>query len=174
MTKPSDGDPDFGGEVTPASSKIAGKRPPQNAPSWMWHAFAEYKLGVNEVAGPKANPRIVEYHKATNLGMNPMAFSDETPWCSSFVNFVMEQAGEKTTKSAMARSWLKWGQSVHPPVYGAIAVFWRGQPQGISGHVAFYVGEEGSNIWVLGGNQYNSVSFAKYPRMRLLGYRMPA
>lgn len=172
MTDNRDGDPDFAGEVTPARSTPAGKRPPQNAPAWMFHAFAEYKAGVKEVAGKTANPRIVEYFKATNLGANPIAFSDETPWCSAFVNFIMQQSGQKSTRSAMARSWMNWGKQAKPE-YGAVTVFWRTDPKSISGHVAFYVGEEGSNIWVLGGNQFNSVSFAKYPRQRLLGYRMP-
>jgi len=166
------GDPDFDGEVTPARHTLGEKRPPHNAPSWMWHAYAEFKRNVHELPGKDANARILEYFKATNLGMNPLAYSDETPWCSAFANFVMQEAGYPTTKSASARSWLKWGQQ-SKPVYGAVTVFWRTNPSSISGHVAFYVGEEGSNIWVLGGNQNNSVSFAKYPRMRLLGYRMP-
>lgn len=172
MTTSSD-DPDFDGEVTPARHTLGDKRPPHNAPAWMWHAYAEFKRGVKEIPGSAANPRIVEYLKATDIGSNPMASSDETPWCSAFVNFVMLQAGIPRTRSAMARSWMHWGKQAKPE-YGAVVVFWRTTQTSISGHVGFFVGEEGSNIWVLGGNQMNSVSFAKYPRTRLLGYRMPA
>ena len=165
-------DPDFDGEVTPARHTLGEKRPPHNAPPWMWHAYAEFKRDVHEVAGKDANPIITNYFKATSMGMSPMAYSDETPWCSAFVCHVMQESGYQTTRSASARSWMNWGKQ-SAPQYGAITVFWRGTPTSISGHVAFYVGEEGSNIWVLGGNQNNSVCFAKYPRMRLLGYRMP-
>ncbi|KKK66354.1 hypothetical protein LCGC14_2964930, partial [marine sediment metagenome] len=43
------------------------------------------------------------------------ASEDETPWCSSFVNFCVCEAGYnpiKETGSARARSWLSWGVGV--------------------------------------------------------------
>lgn len=159
-------------DVSARTDHIIDKRPPEDAPAWVWHAYAEFKRGVHEIPGKDANARILQYFKATNIGANPIAFLDETPWCSAFACFVMEASGVKSTKSCSARSWMNWGKSV-PAQYGAVVVFWRTAKTSISGHVGFYVGEEGSNIWVLGGNQNNSVSFAKYPRGRLLGYRMP-
>lgn len=170
-------DPDYGGEVTPAQIKTGSHRPPPSAPDWVLHAYAEYRLGVHEVPGTKANPRITGYFKATSLAGNPLASSDETAWCSAFVCWCMEQSGIRSTRNTMARSWLKWGTPLpldQEPPYGAVCIFWRGLPQSASGHVGLYAGSEGPSIWVLGGNQFNSVSFAKYPRMRLLGYRWPA
>jgi hypothetical protein len=38
-------------------------------------------------------------------------------------------------------------------------------------HVGFYAGTEGERILVLGGNQRNSVSIARYAKSRLLGVR---
>jgi uncharacterized protein (TIGR02594 family) len=170
-------DPDFDGEITPARVKTGSHRPPPAAPEWVLNAYAEYKRGVHEVPGPGANPRVLEYFKATSLKGNPLASSDETAWCSAFVCWCLEQSGIRSTRNTMARSWLQWGTPMpldKEPPYGAVAIFWRGVPQGASGHVGFYAGREGGQLWILGGNQFNSVSLAKYPAMRLLGYRWPA
>ena len=137
---------------------------------WFEIAMQELERGVSEVPGSGANPRIVEYLRSTSLG-GAMASSDETPWCSAFVNFCVEKAGFAGTDSAMARSWLNWGRGTHNPATGCIVVFERGAPP--SGHVAFYVSESGGMIKVLGGNQGNKVSIQEYARGRLLGFRVP-
>jgi uncharacterized protein (TIGR02594 family) len=138
--------------------------------AFAWFDIAMRELGTSEIAGAGDNPRIVEYLRSTSLG-GAMAANDETPWCSAFVNFCVEQAGFAGTDSASARSWLHWGRQTVVPVTGCIAVFKRGDPP--SGHVAFYVSESGGSIKVLGGNQGDKVCFAPYPRERLLGYRVP-
>lgn len=135
-----------------------------------WFDIAKKELGVAELHGPRDNPRIVEYLRSTSL-RGDMASNDETPWCSAFVNFCIEQSGFAGTDSAMARSWLKWGRSTDKPLTGCIAVFKRGEPP--SGHVAFFVADYGNNISVLGGNQGDKVSIAQYPASNLLGYRVP-
>lgn len=137
---------------------------------WFDIAMQELKRGVSEVSGSGANPRIVEYLRSTSLG-GAMAATDETAWCSAFVNFCVEKAGFAGTDSAMARSWLKWGRGADTPVTGCIVVFERGAPP--SGHVAFYVSESGGKIKVLGGNQGNKVSIIAYDKARLLGFRVP-
>jgi uncharacterized protein (TIGR02594 family) len=137
---------------------------------WFDFALLEYQQNIAEVAGPGAHPRIVQYLRSTSLNA-AMAASDETPWCSAFVNFCVEQTGYAGTDSAMARSWLHWGKPTDRPVPGCIVVFSRGEPP--SGHVAFYVGQTADQIRVLGGNQGNRISFSDYPKERLLGFRVP-
>ena len=141
---------------------------------WFDIATAELGKGVSEKKGAAANPRIVDYLQSTGLSAT-MATSDETAWCSAFVNFCVEQAGFEGTNSASARSWLKWGVETDKPVPGCICVFERGAPP--SGHVAFFVSESGDDVEVLGGNQGNAVSIRKYPKKkpgsRLLSYRVP-
>ena len=141
-------------------------------PEWMTFAKAELAAGVREASGGADNPRILEYHRATRLG-SPEANHDETSWCSSFANWCMMQAGYPRTHSAMARSWLTWGQPLAKPRYGCVTVFWRESPNGPFGHVGFYVSETRNHILLLGGNQDDAVSEAKQPRIRLLGYRWP-
>ena len=137
---------------------------------WPWLKIARQELGVAEKPGATHNPRIIEYLKSTTLG-SPENQQDETPWCSAFVNWVLQKAGvEPRTNSAWARSWLNWGVATDNPIPGTIAVFSRGQN---AGHVAFYLDEDEDRIKVLGGNQGNAVSVAWYPRTALLGYREP-
>jgi uncharacterized protein (TIGR02594 family) len=132
-------------------------------------ALQELVAGVAEVPGPADNPRIGEYHKAAGIGPD-----DETSWCSSFVNWCHKQAGGEGTGNPAARSWIHWGKVTTQPKPGDVVVFWRGTRDGWQGHVAFYLGETGSAIIVLGGNQGDRVSVAAYSRERLLSYRRTA
>jgi hypothetical protein len=71
--------------------------PPTVTP-WMDIATAE--LGVHENSMPGQHTRrIVEYHKTTTFSAN----DDETPWCASFVNWVLIRSGRNGTNSARAR-----------------------------------------------------------------------
>jgi len=130
--------------------------------------IAERELGTKEIKGGEHNPRVVEYHQATSLG----ASDDETPWCSSFVAWVVEQAGVVGTNSAAARSWLDWGVPVDTPEPGCIVVLKRGNSSW-QGHVGFYAGETESAVEILGGNQSDEVNLTLYPKTRVLGYRVP-
>jgi uncharacterized protein (TIGR02594 family) len=137
-----------------------------------WLTIARREVGVREVPGANANPRIIEYLASCPGLPADMRSSDETPWCSAFVNWVMRESGVTGTRRANARSWLTWGQACEPQ-RGAVAVFSR-PPDPASGHVAFFERREGERVIVLGGNQGNAVSVAAYPASRLLGYRWPA
>lgn len=133
-----------------------------------WYEIAKGELGTTEIAGPEHNPRIVEYQQATSLG----ASDDETPWCASFVNWCLQQAGIAGTNSAAARSFLNWGREIKTPVEGCIVVLKRGNSSW-QGHVGFYVGEIGDRVNLLGGNQGNKVSIKGYKKEDILGYRLP-
>lgn len=126
-------------------------------------AQAELALGVKEIAGVQDNPRIVLYHSGTSGGAAP----DETAWCSSFVNYCVEQAGIRGTDSKWARSWHdgRWGQDVTGDPHPGDIVVWRRQTDTQDGgHVAFFVEMIGNDqIRVLGGNQQNSVCITTYP-----------
>src|SRR5689334_4192018 len=101
-----------------------------------WMEIAKKELGQHEVAGAKNNnPRIMEYLRS--VGNYP---NDETPWCSSFVHWVMNQAGIKGTGRNTARSWLQWGKPLASPEYGCITVLTRGESTW-QGHVGFYICE---------------------------------
>lgn len=128
-----------------------------------FYRVAKSQMGIQELSGKQHNKKIVEYHACTSL----RATDDETPWCASFVNWVMKQVGVNGTNSAAARSFSKWGNELKTPVKGCVVVFTR---KG-GGHVAFYHSEDNNFIYCLGGNQSNSVNISAYRKDRLLGYR---
>ena len=139
-------------------------------PEWYRLARRELADGIEEWGEPgEHNPRIIEYHASVPAGFT----ENEVPWCSSFVNWCMEQAGITGTNSAAARSWERWGKKLAEPKVGAIAVFWRESKTSGLGHVGFFVSEKTHSITVLGGNQGDRVSVAAYPKEKLLGYRWP-
>lgn len=129
-------------------------------------ALLELGDGVSELKGSDHNPRILEYHATTTL----RATEDEVPWCSSFVNWCVEREHAEGTKSAAARSWLKWALPLHNPVLGCVVVLSRGANPA-SGHVGFWVGERRGKVYVLGGNQGDRVSIARFPVASVLAYR---
>jgi uncharacterized protein (TIGR02594 family) len=131
--------------------------------------IAQKEIGVSEVPGPRSNPRIVEYHKATSL--DPKLRNDNTPWCSSFVNWVVQQGGLMGTNSASALSWRQWGNDAHGPSLGAIAVLDYGSGHG---HVAFVAGvTTAGRVILLGGNQSDQVRYSVFGASRIVGYRVP-
>lgn len=129
-------------------------------------ALAEY--GQKEIAGDVHNMRIVRY--STEIG-NTWVKTDEVHWCSEFVNWVLKQAGIKGTNSAVARSFITWGEMTTKPELGDIAVFWRPPRGSNNGHIGFYIAETESHIWLLGGNQNDEVNIKQIPKSQLLTYR---
>lgn len=135
------------------------------------YSVARRQLEKNwhEVAGPKSNPLITQVYKSVDGLDNLELNDDEIPWCSCFVNWCIQQAGGRGTRSAMARSWLNWGNSSKGNV-GDIVVLTRGNSK-TQGHVGFLVKKGLVSIEVLGGNQTNNVTVQKFARTRVLGYR---
>jgi uncharacterized protein (TIGR02594 family) len=127
--------------------------------------IARAELGVTEVPGAGDNPRIVAYHATTGGGKEP----DSVPWCSSFVNFCVEQASQKGTDSKAARSWMTWGRATTDFFPGCIVVLERGAPP--QGHVGFFVGTENGRIRLLSGNQGDRVSIASFDPQLVLAIR---
>lgn len=138
-------------------------KPTDMSPPWMIIAYGE--IGQKEADGDEDNPEIVEYHTATNMGPRP----DSVPWCASFVSWCLEKCGIKSTRSAWARSYLLYG-SPYFNKEGSICVFKRGLT---SGHVGFFVKEDKNMIWILGGNQHDSVNVTAFPKADLLAVRYP-
>lgn len=134
--------------------------------AWLFRAYNE--IGVHETPGPEATARIVEYHATTTL----RATSDEVPWCAAFVGWCLKQAGITPTASAAARSYLNWGYPMNEPREGCIAVLLRGNDPRY-GHVGFWVGEDGDNIKLLGGNQGDKVCIELFDKRKVVAYRWP-
>lgn len=135
-------------------------------PAWFRLAWQERVAGVKEIPGHEANPEIIKYGESVSLDID----SDETPWCSSFVNWCVQESDNKGTNSARARSWLNWGFHIERPHFGCVVVLSRGTSP-TAGHVGFFVTKDENDVLILGGNQSNSVNISRYPASRVLGYR---
>jgi uncharacterized protein (TIGR02594 family) len=134
-----------------------------------WMACAVKELGVAQFPAGQSNPRITQYHDATNL----RGYDDKASWCSSFVNWCLAGAGIEGTGSALARSWLDWGTPLAAPMPGCIAVLYRDDPASWKGHVGFYLRADAEHVHLLGGNQLEQVRVHFYLLECVLAYRWP-
>ncbi len=128
---------------------------------WMETALGE--IGVSEVKGMhKANPRILEYFKASMFWGKDDS-GGKNAWCGSFVAWVMKKNNiQPVAKAFRAKEWKNFGETIDEPVYGAIGI--KSRKGG--GHVAFIVGqsEDGKKYFMLGGNQKDKVQISEYPK----------
>lgn len=139
--------------------------------------MAERYIGIKEIAGADNSARIMSW--LTLDATWPQ--NDETPWCSAFVNEICWQLRLPRSKSLLARSWLGVGVAIDIEQAWAgfdVVILQRGSgtqpgPENMTapGHVGFYAGHNETLIELLGGNQADSVSVARYPRTRILGIR---
>lgn len=162
--------------LKPSSTPIVKILTP--AAPWMEIAIAELGVVTDTLPG-KHNKRIIEYHKTTTL----KATDDETAWCSSFVNWVLKQAGYTGTNSAAAKSWVTWGVAVDTPTTGNVIVIKQKIKPGTnqatgstSGyHVGFFISKSDKYITILGGNQTHQVKYSnfKVSSFDVIAYRKP-
>lgn len=136
-----------------------------------WLRVSLSLLGVKQFSGGASNPAIDGRDGVLEVDYN----SDETAWCGLHVGYCIKQAlsEEPLPENLLgARNWLGFGEEADAKM-GSILVFWRESPSSWKGHVGFYYGETEKDYLVLGGNQSDSVSIAKYSKSRLLGARWP-
>lgn len=141
---------------------------------WMEIAWAD--AGVEEVSGPRANPRIVEYFRAVG---RPEITSDEIAWCAAAAGYYLLKAGIPIDqipkkKRLLARSFAEIGTPLPKDQLrvGALAVLSRGSNPAY-GHVGFVVGWTEDTIILLGGNQANKVCTQHFSRKRIVALRWP-
>lgn len=149
-----------------AASGNQGKLAMQQ-PDWLVWAWREF--GVLEVPGNGSNARIIEMFQTVG---HSSIDDDEVAWCAAFLGACLERSGRASTRSLRARSYLSWGDLIEMPRFGAIAVLSRGSNPAL-GHVGFVLGETDAQVFLLGGNQANSVNVTAFEKSRVLSYRWP-
>ena len=142
-----------------------------------WLEVALGELGVWETPGREHTYRILEYHSTTTLGDWGRS-RDETPWCSSYVNWCVSQYADGTG-NALARSWLRWGRACEPGL-GCVCVIKRrrrgsDRRTGSRGgwHVGFFINYSRGGVVLLSGNAQNRVGIDTYSKRNyeVLAYR---
>lgn len=133
----------------------------QKRAPWMEFALHEAERWAGKKEDEIGKER--NYHRLVNPknGLKSLTGSNN-PWCASFVNWCLMQAGYPTSHSpASSQSFLSDKNFVRldRPVYGSIVVWSNflestGKPDG-TGHVGFLYGTNA----VLGGNQSDAINF---------------
>jgi uncharacterized protein (TIGR02594 family) len=140
--------------------------------------LAQRFLGLAEVPGVASDPQILAMLRRDAS----WPAGDDVPWCSAFAGHVcwLLDLPRPRSRSLAARSWLTVGRPV--PLDEArpgfdVVVLRRGHnspgPEVLEapGHVGFFAGDLGDDVLVLGGNQSDAVSVARFPSAHVLGVR---
>lgn len=135
--------------------------------------MAASQLGVKEIPGSGSNKTVEEYLDYGNSSSNKdSGLSDAIPWCAGFVAWCLEKVGMGSTNSLMARSYESWGiTSKKAPLPGDIVTFYRNGLSSGQGHVGFFLKEDSSYVWVLGGNQDDEVNVTRHSKSRMTDIR---
>ena len=133
-----------------------------------WIVEARRYVGMTEIPGKQHNPTIQNWLRTLKAWWS----DDETPWCGTFVAYCCRVAGRTVPKDWFrALAWAEAGERLTAPAYGCIAVFNRAG----GGHVGFVVGRDrDGNLMILGGNQGNKVSIARFAKDRVVAYVWPS
>lgn len=140
----------------------------ENEKDLPWLIEARKHTGLKEIVGKMHNSTIQRWLRELGAWWS----DDETPWCGTYVAWCLKKAVRKLPKHwYRAKEYENYGTRLTRPAYGCIAVMSR---QG-GGHVGFVVGEvsKGGDLLILGGNQGNAVSIARFPRSRITAYVWP-
>lgn len=132
------------------------------------YVYALQEWGTKAIAGATHEPEVLRYFAEIGAAW---VKDDETAWCAAFVNWCLMKAGLKYSAALNARSFLTYGTPTTTPVLGDIVVLWRIARSGPYGHVGFFVKETNGYVYLLAGNQSNTVNITAYDKTYLLGYR---
>lgn len=133
-------------------------------------------IGIAEQAGADSNKVILDFARRADIAWYK---SDETAWCAIFVNAMCDIVGLPETKSALAKSFLKWGKSISieeaaKDNTNVIAIFHRGNPNSHTGHVGILkqISDDRKTALILGGNQSDKVCVQSFKLdNKFIGFR---
>lgn len=135
-----------------------------------WGVILNAKMGLHEARDKAALQAFLKSDGAT------LGDPSKLPWCGDLVETCQLNAGFGPVPGNpyLARNWLKYGVKAERG-YMVIAVAYRGDPDGTSGHVFYPVGisKDGSRVRARGGNQQNQIGDVWIATERILGYRKP-
>lgn len=138
--------------------------PTETMPPWM--AEMHRKMGLHEV---RDNAFLSAWLKIGRFLGNPK----DLPWCGDAIESCIAKTLPSEPLPAnpfFAQSWNTFGVDVKVPLVGCIGVIrWTAS----SGHVGIVAGIDGRTVYMLGGNQSNSINVSGFPRAKFLGFRWP-
>jgi uncharacterized protein (TIGR02594 family) len=120
--------------------------------------------GERPISGKNANAQILKFISATTY---PDHTSDEVPWCSAFLVWIFKECGIKTPANAAALSWINYSVPTDQPSIGDVVILkWA-----TGAHVGLFVRETTDSVYVLAGNQNDTVDISCWRKRSVLSYR---
>jgi uncharacterized protein (TIGR02594 family) len=142
----------------------------QRRAPWMDVAIREARQWAG--SDEKVITKTDNYHRELSLSGQ----LNTVPWCASFVNFSLKEAGYPFEKSASSQFPVRSKKfiKIERPVYGALMV-WK---KGSEGHIAFAYAKDSvsGEVIALGGNQNDRITFMLMTETskKFQGYYIPA
>lgn len=138
-----------------------------------WMAEAWSHLGAHERPGLEFDPKIKAWADEFQISNFD---EDRDPYCALYPRWCFHKTipSEPLPKyPKWSMGWLQFGIKSEIIKYGAVLVFYRGDPAKQIGHVGFCIGETEDDLAVLGANQSDAVTVRLMPKARLLDVRWP-
>ncbi|WP_064612430.1 TIGR02594 family protein [Streptobacillus moniliformis] len=148
----------------------------KNEAIWIKYLLKEYNRYKFRKRNVKLNEefkrKIVMYHK---IGGGIDANS-QTPWCSSFVNWILDVSGIGSFKTASSQQMINKLKRIDKPLYGSILIFTKYNKNNEAtghGHITFLMGitDDKKQYICLGGNQEREIKYSKYYLDKKMGVK---
>ncbi|WP_064579601.1 DUF4280 domain-containing protein [Streptobacillus moniliformis] len=148
----------------------------KNEAIWIKYLLKEYNRYKFRKRNVKLNEefkrKIVMYHK---IGGGIDANS-QIPWCSSFVNWILDVSGIGSFKTASSQQMINKLKRIDKPLYGSILIFTKYNKNNEAtghGHITFLMGitDDKKQYICLGGNQEREIKYSKYYLDKKMGVK---
>ena len=147
--------------------------PPSEDDGPLWMRWMLQANGVKEYPGSANNPMIVgaaQFVGRCNPSLQDYCDSykqDATPWCGLAVAWAFAKANVRPPEEFLSSSvWRSFGFDVKSPEYGCVVC--------LDGHVGLFHHQEGSTIYLAGGNQSDMVTITPFKESQIIACRWPA
>ncbi|CAM3131678.1 PAAR-like protein [Streptobacillus felis] len=139
----------------------------KNEPVWIKYLLKEYQKYKGRKRDVRLNEefkrKITLYHK---IGGGIDANS-QTPWCSSFVNWILDISGIGSFKTPSSQEMISKLNRINKPLLGAILIYTKYDQNNNKtghGHITFLmdISEDKKQYICLGGNQDREIKYSKY------------
>lgn len=124
--------------------------------------------GISSITGAEHNQVILSFFEQSGNGW---VKDDDTAWCAAFANAINKACNLPYTRKLNARSFLEIGIDTQTPELGDLVVLWRIKKDSVYGHVGYFIKQERGLVYILGGNQHNSVDISPYSVNQVLAYK---
>jgi len=133
--------------------------------------IARKYLGLKELPGSRKNEVITEMYSSFGY-----PYDENTHWCVLFLNLILREGSYCYMRTLWVFDYLKYPgkdltlEELKP---GDIVILGKQSPGSIWGHIGFFVERSDNIIYILGGNQAESVNIAGFRSSDFIAGKKP-